>query len=346
MQFSSDNWAGAHPRIAAALAEHAQGFSAPYGEDDLSRRVGEKFSEIFEREAVVFFVSTGTAANSLALAALAKPGGVAFCHHESHVREDECGAPEFFSGGRLCGVGGPLARIAPNELGMAISRFDAVHSGRPCAVTVTQATEAGTLYSLADIEAVAAVAKKHGLPLHMDGARFANALVALGATPAEMTWKRGVEVLSFGGTKNGCWCAEAVVFFDPARAGDFPYLRKRGAQTFSKARFVAAQFDAYFAGGLWLETARHANRMAGTLADALGASRNARLAWEPGANEIFAIIATDAARRAREAGANFYDWPAAPDLAATLGSDEGLCRLVTSFATKPDDIGRFAEAIG
>jgi threonine aldolase len=346
MQFSSDNWAGAHPRIAAALAEHAHGFSPPYGEDELSRRVTEKFSEIFERDVAVFFVSTGTAANSLALAALAQPGAVAFCHHEAHVREDECGAPEFFSGGRLCGVGGPLARIAPGELDTAIGRFDAVHSGRPSAVTITQATEAGTLYSLADIEAVSAVAQKHGLPLHMDGARFANALAALDAAPAEMTWKRGVDVLSFGGTKNGCWCAEAVLFFDPARAKDFPYLRKRGAQTFSKARFVAAQFDAYFSGGLWLETARHSNAMAAALAAALRASKNARLAWEPGANEVFAIITAEAARKAREAGASFYDWPAPPDLAATLEPGEGLCRLVTSFATQPADIDRFATAIG
>ena len=221
MFFASDNWAGAHPKIAAGLAAHADGFSTAYGDGDLDRAVYQRFNEIFEREVAVFFVATGTAANSLALAAYNKIGGIALCHRESHVIEDECGAPEFFTGGsRLLAVDGALGRIDGANLERALDRLapEFVHAGRPMAVTITQSTEVGTVYGLDDIAAISSLAKRHDLPLHMDGARFANALVSLDTTPAEMTWKRGVDIVSFGGTKNGCWCAEAVVLFDLDRA--------------------------------------------------------------------------------------------------------------------------------
>jgi threonine aldolase len=348
MLFTSDNWAGAHPRISEALSRQAGGFDPAYGNGQVDRRVAERFSEVFEREVAVFFVATGTAANALSLALYTRPGGISFCHTEAHVTEDECGAPEYLSGGgRMHTVGGSSGRMDPHALRAAVSRYYPlfVHAGRPTAITVTQATEAGTVYDLDAIAQVSDVAKEFGLALHMDGARFANALTALDATPAEMTWKRGVDVLSFGGTKNGCWCAEAIVLFDTGLAEEMGYLRKRAAQLFSKSRFVAAQFEAYLADGMWLETAAHANATAALLADALRASPLARLAWEPQANEIFGILDRDAAARAREAGASFYDWPTPRGFDGRIGDDETLCRFVTSFATSPDDVRRFGDLI-
>ena len=213
MFFASDNWAGAHPSINERLSKESTRFAAAYGTSALDQAVEVRFNEIFEREVAVFFVATGTAANSLSLASIARPGGLTFCHTEAHIIEDECGAPDFFSGMRMVGVDGPDGKMLPENLIERIGRYpqDAVHHGRAAAVSMTQATEVGTIYSLDEIAAISAIAKKNGLPLHMDGARFANALVSLGATPAEMTWKRGVDVLSFGGTKNGLLGTEAVV---------------------------------------------------------------------------------------------------------------------------------------
>ena len=349
MFFSSDNWAGAHPKIAASLSAHASGFEPAYGNGALDAKVSAKFAEVFERDVAVFFVSTGTAANSLALVAYNKPGGISFGHREAHIIEDECGAPEYLMGGsRLHGVDGPAGRMDPEKLKAAVERFvpQSVHSGRPAAISITQTTEVGTVYDLAQIDAIAATAKKHNLPLHMDGARFANALVSLKTTPAEMTWKRGVDVLSFGGTKNGCWCAEAVIMFDLDRAGEFAFIRKRAAQQLSKSRFVAAQFDAYLADGLWLETASHANAMAAMLATAIGSSSKVRLAWTQQANEVFAIMSTALMESLQGHGAHFYDWPLPHGFDGDLTVDEKLCRFVTSFATTQADIERFAGLIG
>ena len=292
MFFASDNWAGAHPEIAAGLSAHAGGYEPAYGTGDLDRAVRDRFSEIFEREVTVFFVSTGTAANALSLTLANRPGGVAFAHRDAHLAINEAGAPEYFADGlKLWPVDGERGLMDPEALTAAIARYPAefLHTGRPVAVSVTQLTELGSAYSLDALDAIAAVAKRQNLPLHMDGARFANALVALGCSPAEMTWKRGVDMLSFGGTKNGCWCAEAVVLFDPAQAGEFAFIHKRAAQLFSKSRFVSAQFEAYLRDDLWLTTARHANAMAARLATLMRGSRTMRLAWEPDANMIFAI---------------------------------------------------------
>ncbi|WP_411033461.1 threonine aldolase family protein [Shinella sp. BYT-45] len=344
MFFASDNWAGAHPDIARSLVEAAAGFASAYGTSDLDKHVEKTFSEVFERDVAVFFVGTGTAANALALASVNRPGGQVFCHREAHVNVDECNAPEFFAtGSKLVPIDGPAGKLSPAALSAAIGRFppDFVHGGQPMAVTITQATEAGTAYTLEEISALSDVVKQAGLPLHMDGARFANALVHLGATPADMTWKRGVDILSFGGTKNGCWCAEALVLFDPGRARQMHYLRKRSAQLFSKSRFVAAQFDAYFRDGLWLDLARHANGMANRLAAGLAASEKARLAWPTGSNELFVVIRNDAMRGLQDKGAVFYDWPAGPGLRATMREDETLIRLVTSFATTEADVDTF-----
>jgi threonine aldolase len=260
------------------------------------------------------------------------------------VIEDECGALEYLSGGtRAHPVDGAEGRIDPADLAEKIGHFDPafVHAGRPVAISITQATEIGTVYGPDDIEAVAAICRRHGLPLHMDGARFANALVALGSTPAEMTWKRGVDMVSFGGTKNGCWCAEALVLLDPAKAADLPFIRKRAAQLFSKSRFIAAQFAAYFEDGLWLDTARHANAMAARLAGHLERAGTARLAWKPQANEVFAVMTGTVAEEAMRKGAQFYPWKAPRGFGGRLAEGEGLWRLVTSFATTAEEVDRF-----
>ncbi|MBB5572973.1 MULTISPECIES: threonine aldolase family protein [Rhizobium] len=347
MFFASDNWAGAHPKIAQRLLAESGGFAAAYGTSDLDQKIEAKFAEIFERKVAVFFVATGTAANSLSLASVQKPGGISFCHPEAHVAEDECGAPDFFSGARLATVEGAAGKIDVKALATKVARFpqDDLHHGRAAAVTITQATEVGTVYSLAEIDAIASVCKANSLPLHMDGARFANALVALEVSPAEMTWKRGVDILSFGGTKNGCWCAEAIVFFNPEQAKEMHFIRKRAAQLFSKSRFIAAQFDGYFEDGLWLDLARHSNRMADRLRAGIEQAATARLAWPTASNEVFAIISKSAAKTAEDKGAKFYEWPIPESQPELVNGNETLIRLVTSFATTEDDVTGFLACL-
>ena len=346
MIFASDNWSGAHPAVNAALSSYGEGMASAYGSSDLDKRVERRFDELFEREVAVFFVGTGTAANSLSFAAVNRPGGVVLCHREAHVIEDECGAPEFFThGARMAPIDGPNGKIDPANLKRELTRFnpDFVHAGQPMAVTISQPGEAGTLYTPDEIETIAKIAHGRGLAFHMDGARFANGLVATGLSPAEMTWKRGVDILSFGATKNGCWCAEAVVFFDPEKAKQFPYIRKRGAQLFSKTRFVAAQLMAYLDGDLWLELAGHANRMADRLRAGFDASPHARQAWATHTNESFAILEKPMAEKLRKAGAVFYDWNPPHSAHDLLGEDETLARLVTSWSTAETDVDRFCE---
>lgn len=347
MFFASDNWAGAHPRINERLASASQGFASAYGTSDLDRSIEARFNDIFEKQVAVFFVATGTAANSLALASMAKPGGVTFAHSEAHVIEDECGAPDFFSGMRMMPVDGPMGKMDPNHLKAKIARFpqDAVHHGRATAISLTQATEVGTVYDLFEIQTLAAIAKENGLSVHMDGARFANALVQLDVSPAEMTWKSGVDILSFGGTKNGCWCAEAIIFFDPEKAREMPFLRKRGAQLFSKSRFISAQLDAYLDNDLWLDLARHSNEMADRLRSGLAASNRARLAWETRSNEVFAVLPIETMKIAHEKGAKFYDWMEPKQMAEPVQQGEILIRLVTSFATTEADVDQFLNII-
>ncbi len=349
MIFASDNWAAIHPKIADNVSRHSVGYAPAYGNSDLDKSVEATFDEIFECELSVYFVATGTAANSLSIAATNRPGGITFCHSAAHVAEDECGAVEYLTGGsRLQLVPGQYGKMELPALEKAIAKNPAafVHGGQPMAITITQATEAGTVHSLDEILAISAIAKKNDLPLHMDGARFANALVTLGATPAEMTWKCGVDILSFGATKNGCWCAEAIVIFNKNLETQMPFLRKRGAQLFSKSRFISAQFEAYFKDDLWLDTARHSNAMATKLAEIIGKSPQARLAWQPQANEVFAILKTKTCATLREAGAVFYDWHAPTDGSATVNADETMVRFVTSFATTPDEIAAFSKVLG
>jgi threonine aldolase len=346
MYFQSDNWAGAHEAISSKLAEASAGFSAAYGESELDHKVEQLFSDVFERDVKVFFVGTGTAANSLALASVQRPGGAVFCHTEAHVVEDECGAPDFFSGMRMVPVPGDHGQINVASLGRAIDAFphDAVHHGRAAAITITQATEMGTVYPLQAIETFGDIARRNALPLHMDGARFANALVALNTSPAEMTWRRGVDILSFGATKNGCWCAEAIVCFDKRCAQEMPFIRKRSAQLFSKSRFIAAQFEAYLTEGLWLDLARHANEMASRLRSGLAVGAG-HLAWPTSANEVFAVVPKQAAANALNAGAHFYEWPIPSFMANQISETETLIRLVTSFATTAEHVDELLSVL-
>ncbi|MYZ48751.1 threonine aldolase family protein [Propylenella binzhouense] len=349
MNFASDNWAGAAPEILEAVRREAVRYGPAYGVSDLDRRVESLFDTLFERKVAAFAVATGTAANAISLAALSRPGGVVLCHSGSHILEDECGAVEFQTGGgRLMPVGGPAGKLDIAELERALDRFspEFVHAGQPMAVSITQATESGTVYSVDEVARICASARARGLPVHMDGSRFANAVARLGCAPADLTWRAGVDVLSFGGTKNGCLFAEAVIVFDPGRAHDVPYLRKRAGQLFSKTRLVAAQLEAYLEGDRWLAFARHANGMADRLRAGIAAAPRSRLGWPSEANELFAVLKKADAARLREAGATFYDWHPPADGSVPLAGDEGLYRLVTSFATTDAEVDAFLAALG
>ncbi|RYD38997.1 MAG: low specificity L-threonine aldolase, partial [Verrucomicrobiaceae bacterium] len=244
-------------------------------------------------------------------------------------------------------VDGAAGKMDPGLLLRELGHFRAgyIHTGQPMAVSLTQATEVGTVYQSDEIAAISTICRDRGLPLHMDGARFANALASLSVTPAEMTWKQGVDVVSFGGTKNGCWCAEALVYFDPEQARDLPYIRKRAAQLFSKTRFIAAQFEAYLADGLWLQLATRANETAARLAEAVRGSSRCRLAWEVQANEVFAIVNGDFADEWRRRGVGFYPWPVPGDMVDDVKQGEIISRLVTSFSTTDEEVEEFRDLL-
>jgi threonine aldolase len=331
-----------------ALASANEGFAPGYGADALSLAVRDRLRAVFEApEAAVYLVATGTAANALALACFCPPWAAVFCHRTAHVEEDECGAPEFYTGGaKLVQVDGPHGRMTPEALDRAI-RFTGragVHNVQRGMVTITNVTEAGTVLSVAEVAALAGVAKAHGLPVHLDGARFANALVAAGASPAEMTWKAGVDVVSFGGTKNGLMGVEAVVIFDPAKAWAFELRRKRGGHLFSKHRYLAAQMAAYLEEGLWLRLAGQANAAAARLAAGLLAVPGARLVHPSEANMVFAALPRAAHRRLRAAGAAYYLWPFDQSLEGP-GEEPLTCRLVCSWNTTQADVDGFLEAL-
>ena len=348
MIFASDNWAGASETVTAAVAAAARLGGRAYGNDDLTRGLTRRFSELFEREVAVFLVGTGTAANTLAIASYARPGGVVLCHRHAHINVDEAGASEFFGGTKLVGIEGRDGKYAAEDLARVLERYPEgnVHYGRPVVASLAEITELGATYAPEEIAAIAAVAKRRGMAVHMDGARFAGAVAALGASPADLTWRAGVDVLSFGGTKNGCLAAEAVVFFNPAEAADFGFARQRAGHGFSKAWFIAAQFDAFLADGHWLDLARHANAMGARLAAAIRGSRSARLALEPAANEIFAIMPKALEARLKAAGAVFNPWSVETLPAEERpGPDEVLVRLITSFQTRAEDVDACAARL-
>jgi threonine aldolase len=347
MQFASDNWAGASPKVIDALEEAARAGGPAYGSDAITRSVEQRFSELFEHEVAVFMVASGTFANALGISAYARPGGLVLCHREAHINTDEAGATEFFGAGlKIAAIDGAGGKLAPAPLAEELARHPEgfLHHGQPVVVSITQMTELGTVYRPEEIVAIAEVARSRGCALHMDGARFANAVATLGVSPADVTWRAGVDVLSFGGTKNGCLAAEAVVVFNPAHARDVGFARQRAGQGFSKNWFIAAQFSAYLDSDHWLDLARNANAMAARLADAIGGSTDARLALTPDGNEVFVILRDAADARLKAAGAAYHPW-AVDSLAAgeRPKKGEGLFRLVTSWRSTAADVEHFAE---
>jgi len=335
MDFRSDNVSGAHPAVLEALVAASHGPADPYGADAWTERLQARFSDLFERKVAVLPVATGTAANALSLALSSPPWGAVYCHDYAHVNVSECGAPEFFSAGaKLVGVPGEHGKIDAAAVERAIHREGAVHAVQPAAVSISQASEVGTLYRRPELEALSVVAKRHRMLVHVDGARFAQALVALEASPAELTWKSGVDILSFGATKNGCLMAEAVVLFDPERATELGFRRKRAGHLLSKMRFVSAQLEAYLQGDLWLANARHARAQAARLASGLTAAGFA-LAALCETNQVFVELPAATAQGLRARGFDFYDWP-------TLGPSAR--RLVTGFDTRPEDVEAFIAA--
>src|SRR5262245_4002625 len=310
MNFASDNAAGIAPEILAAIAGANEGAALAYGNDAWTARVERRFAEVFEHEVVVFLVPTGTAANALALAHLTPPWGAVLCHAESHIAVAECGAPEFFGGGiKLIGLPGEAGKLAPATLHAALEQgpWGGPHHVSASVLSLSQATEAGTIYRPAEIATLAEIAHARGLAVHVDGARFSNALVRMNASPAEATWKAGVDALSFGATKGGALAAEAVVFFDPTRAEAMAERRKRGGHLISKHRFIAAQFEAYLNDNLWIKLARHANDMADRLSAGLAAA-GLEPVWPVEANEVFVALPPRIDARLKAAGASYYPW--------------------------------------
>jgi threonine aldolase len=348
MEFASDNTSGAAPEIMAALAAANAGFARSYGADALMDRVRAQIREIFEApEAAVYLVNNGTTANALSLATYCPPWGGIYCHEAAHVEVDECGAPEFFiGGGKMLTVPGANGKMTPEALQRTIDATPQgfVHAIQRGIVTLTNTTEAGTVYAAAEVAALAEVARSFGLPVHLDGARFANALVAANASPAEMSWKAGIDILSFGGTKNGCLGVEAVILFDPSKAWEFELRRKRGGHLFSKHRYLSAQMAAYLTDGLWLRLAAAANAKAAALEAVFRSRPEARLLYPRQANMVFASLPRALHRRLEAAGAHYYFWPADP--APEGPDDEAIgARFVCSWSTTAAEIDAFAAAL-
>ncbi len=336
--FASDNVTPACPEVANALAAANAGLAASYGDDECSAELTARMSDIFETTVTVFPVVTGTASNALALSALTPPHGKIYCHDLSHINTDECGAPELFTGGaKLIPLFGPNGKLTPDLLKARVMGRGNVHHAQPAAVSIAQSCESGVVYDVGEIAAIADTARALGLRVHMDGARFANALAARDARPADVTWKSGVDVLSFGGTKNGCFAAEAIVFFDPDLAQSFQYLHKRSGQLLSKMRFITAQLNGYLADDVWLRNARHANAMAARLSEGLARLSGVDLAYPTQANEVFVRLPAGLAENVKRGGFDVNE----DELDGTAA------RFVTAWNTDIKDVDRllavFAE---
>lgn len=338
MNFASDNWSGAtQPVMDALLRANAERFAPAYGNDPLTASVRQTFSDLFERDVEVFFVASGTAANTLAMATAARQAGFVLCTEEAHLHNDEFNATEFATGMKLVLVPSAHGLMQPDGLKAALSRFPEGRSGPPAVLSLTNATELGTVYRPDHIAALSTIAKVREMRVHIDGARFANAVAATGASPAELTWRSGVDLMSFGGTKNGCVAAEAVVVFNPGAFPETVVLRQRAGHGLSKQRFIAAQYEGYFADGGWLATASHANAMSARLQAGLRKSNAVRLEWDSAANETFPVISNDTAARLRAAGAMFHTWE-------DMGTEQRI-RLVASWSTTEADVDAFLAAL-
>ncbi|CAP55247.1 threonine aldolase family protein [Gluconacetobacter diazotrophicus] len=336
--FSSDNVVPACPAVMSALMAANEGAAPAYGADAWTARLQQVAADVFQHAVQVFPVTTGTAANALALAAITPPYGAVLCDESAHIVQSECGAPDFYTGGaRLLTIPSEDGRMDPAALSYVLDRHPAsnVQDNLPTTLSLTQATEWGTVYDPARIADLTARARARGLAVHLDGARLANAIVHLGCTPAEATWKAGIDVLALGATKNGAMAAEAVIIFDPARAEQFARRRKRGGHGWSKQRFLSAQLLACLEDDLWLNNARQANAMAHRLAGGLFRHPGARLVYETQANEIFVMLPDRAIAHLRAAGFVFRDWP------TPLGVEGTVVRLVTSYYTRVADVDAF-----
>jgi len=337
MNFLSDTTAPAHPAILDALGRANDGFAPSYGADPVSAGVKAQLCELFETDLDVVFTTSGTASNALALSVLCPPDAMVLCHDEAHIHRDERGAPEFFTkGGKLLPLHGDHAKISPDSLADALKQWpsDFVHATPPAVLSLSQLNESGCAYSLDELEALIRPAKAQGLHIHMDGARFSNALATLGCSPAEMTWKAGVDILSLGATKNGAMASEAVLLF-PGMQDRLPRLlanQKRAGLMLPKMRYVSAQMSAWLENGLWLDLARKANAAAKRLSDGLAALEGAELVHPTHGNEVFIRLEDSLAARLRDAGAGFYSWP------------DGSARFVASWCTSEADISAVLEA--
>jgi threonine aldolase len=331
MRFFSDNAASVNPSVLEALSR-ANHVDTAYDGDALSLSLDTAFSNLFETDVKAFWITTGTAANALALATLCPPFGSVLCHKDAHIQNDECGAPEFYThGAKLSLIDGPAAKVMPEALAEKLrSTAAGVHWAQPHALSITNATEYGCVYTPAEVAALGAICREHGLGFHMDGARFANAIAYLGCAPADVTWRAGVDILSFGFVKNGGLSSEAIIFFKPEQAAGFAERRKRAGHLLSKGRYSAAQILALLEGDLWLANARAANSGAKALASALGE----RLIYPVEANEVFARMTADEATTLRAKGFDFYDWA------------DGEVRFVVSWDQPETEVMAFADAIG
>jgi threonine aldolase len=345
MFLASDNASAAPDAVIQALIQANSGFAPSYGADAAMDRVRDKIRALFEApDAAVYLVATGTAANALAIASFIQPWNTVYCHRVAHIEEDECNAPEFYAGGaKLTLLDGPDGLIDPGNLARVLDMAPtAVHHAQPGMLSLTNLTERGARYSVGQIAELAGLARLRGLPVHLDGARLANAVAAEGCSMAEMTWRAGVDVVSFGGTKNGLVGVEAVVIFDPARSWEFELRRKRGGHLVSKHRYLSAQMDAYLTDDLWLTLARAANARAARLEAGLRAA-GVRLVHPRGGNMLFIELPDETHTRLREAGAVYYDWPGEPG-SATPGCSQA--RLVTSWSTTDQEVDRFVSLAG
>ncbi len=338
LNFASDNAAPVCPQLMQALIEENNGPALGYGNDATTERMQDRLKEVFNRELCAFPVATGTAANVLALSVLTPPFGSVYCHKVSHIQEDECGAPEFYTGGaKLTLLEGEGGKLQPDTLREALAKSGRgnVHHVQPTVVSLTQATECGTIYNPKEVAELCKIAKENDLSVHMDGARFANALATLGCKPADITCDAGVDVLSFGATKNGAMSVEAVVFFDQEKAEEFEFRRKRGAHLFSKARYLSAQLDRYVQNGLWLDLAQHANEMAIRLAKGLTEINGCAPLYPVEANIIFSRLSEQTIAALQEAGILFY----------VMDPTTGESRLVTSWNTSEEEVDKLLDIV-
>jgi threonine aldolase len=339
--FTSDNTAPVAPRILKEIQAANSGSAASYGADAYTDQLNRTAAEVFECDVRFYPVATGTAANALALAQGSPPYGAVYCHEFAHIAKDECGAPEFYTGGaQLIHLASNQGKLYPQAVREAVAYAQdmGVHHVQPACVSVSQATEWGTVYDPAEVASLGDAARSAGLTLHMDGARVANAIAHLGCTPAELTWKAGVDILSFGATKNGALCAEAVVMFNPAQSEGFERRRKQSGHLWSKHRFLSAQWIAYLRDGLWLGNARHANAMASRLARGLRGMPNLEILFPVQANEVFVAMPESAVSGLEALGVGFYRWSACTP-------DQGIAiRLVTSYVTTVEEVDGFLRA--